>query len=498
MLLDTASRTWTARKALVWIGFPALWIVVLYGMAILGSSWEYIGWTALCLILWLASLYLLGGMKTMAGFTVFFLGFQHQGFAHFMKVAKLQEPSFPLYDPVRTQQAYALAFTGILAAALLVTSPAVRRLPRILEPENRIPQLKIMAILFTVLHVGYYLGVSRFRILLPFEFLTPIAVAASTAYAIRRSNGRRLFNVYTAINILIPMAAGIVQAQRREASLALAVLFVTAIAFRFRFRFSHLVLGAGLAFFFLLVVFPFALVARTIQDRGDFLERVEPAAELFTDAIANPEKYQSEAEELVPTEYYEFRHFNYYGEPNSLMERFSVHLTTDAIMRGADQVGYTGWTTIVWGLQMLPHRSMYEEKKYVGTSNWIARRAPGLLNERDVGTSITQGWIADAYSSFRWSGLLWIPFTITFLYLLMMRFVVDDKLGSNIFAVTTLAIYPWAFSEGPIQENIVMIFQTTPLFVATSLIVRIAANSMSPAWTLKKSIRKGYVQVVEP
>ena len=497
MLLVSSSPVLTARKAFVWGVWPAFWACVLVGMAIVGCPWDYIGLTAVAMALWLASVYLLGGIKRVVGFTVLFMGIQHLGFAHFMKTVMGQRADIPLYDPIKTMQVYCLAFAGILAAALVWRYSPIKKIPPVVSKEDRLPQLRILAIGLLCAHVGRYALVPVFRELLTSEFITPLAVAAGTAYAIKKSNGRRLFNTYNIIAVLIPMAAGIVMAQRREAGLALATVFVTAFAFQFKWRFSHVLLGLGVALFFQLIVFPYALVARNITDRGSFIDRLEQSSRLFTDALANPDKYQEEANEYNPREYYEIRHFFYYGERRATFERFSVNLTTDAIIRGADQLGPTGWKTITWGFEMIPHRVFYEDKPYVGSSNWIARRAAGLLNSTDLGTSITMGWPAEAYSSFKWSGMLWIPFAVTMLYILVFGVLVDDRLGGNIFAVMTLAMFPWTFSEGPIQENVVNALQAGPLAIFFCIFAVILANSLSPRWTLRKSGAKPTVDAVQ-
>ncbi len=456
---------------------------LLAGMQLLiGTDPAYTLLVVTFVLLWATTIAVLGGVATVTGFSVTLLGLQHVVISQIAKALYGQRPDLPLLEPISTMLMYNIGMAGLLAAALLLRASPARHIKSMVQPELRLDRLKIIAIGVTVLMLMRYLGVTQFGrlfgILNQFEFISPLAVAASTAYIVLKSEKKQCFGLLNMVTLAVPLMMGIIFSVRREAVFAILIFIITAIAFGYRFKFYHYVLGACVALFFQFIVFPYSLATRSELRSGTLTQNAGQAYELFVDVLENPGDYQDVNKEAPPPQNYEMNRMFYYGEPIPTLDRLSVMISSDALVRSTETDGTTGWYTIVRGFEMVVPRVFQPDKDPIGTSNWIANRAPGLVHDTDFVTSITLGPFIDAFVSFKWWGVAIISFVLGLCFFGIYKLVIVDRLAMNIWACALTIYVPWIFSEGTLQENTVSIFQNAPLYGAFALFAVIAANSL--------------------
>ena len=434
-------------------------------------------------LLWIAGVYALGGFVTVTGASLGLFGIQHILYSQVAKILTWSRPDTPLLEPTETMLLYVVGMAGVTAAAFFVRSKPISRLKPILVEEIRVDRLKLLAIGFTFLMVVRYVGFAQFgrvlAVLSNFDFFTPVAVAASTAYVVISSDRKRCLGALTVIGMIIPLLSAIAFSQRKEASFAVIIFVITAYAYGFRFKLKHYLSGLAILYAFQFILFPYALYARSKLSGNDFMSNIGQAWEILQDVVANPRKYQEKTKEPPPISDYEATRLFYYGQPDPTSDRFSVLITTDALVRATDHIGPIGWQTIEAGLWMVVPRAFNPNKTQVGTSNFIAQRAPGVVGETDFKTSITLGFFSECYVAFKWMGILFIPFIVGVAFFGMYKVAIRDTLKNNFWACSMIVTLPWTFSEGTIQQLCLRVFQDAPLIAATGLVFAIAANSLS-------------------
>jgi hypothetical protein len=438
------------------------------------------------ILIWLVTIRICGGMMTLSGAVVGYLGFQHIVFSQFAKALYWQRPDTPLYDAVFTMQIYCVGMLGIFAAALVTNLPAFRRLQPILRAEIPTDRLKVMAYICTALMILRYagspqLGVGGIRFLMNFEFIMPLAAAINAAWVVQESEGKKFFNWLSMINIGIPLLVAMIGHQRRESIFAAVIMVITAICYGFRFRLKHYMLALALIYFFQFIFFPFALYYRNMPGKSrDLAANFANSWEALTTVMANPMEFQDESKFTPAPAEWETKRLLYYDlTPNPTADRFSVIIVTDALLHAAEREPPLGWQTINAGIDMWIPRVFNDDKAILGTSNVIAQRAPGLVNEIDFGTQITMGFFAEAYLSFRWTGVFFIGFIAFGIAFLVIRFTVADSLKNSFWTASFALGVPWVCAEGTVQQLIILFGQTFPVFAALGFTIMILGNSLA-------------------
>jgi hypothetical protein len=435
-------------------------------------------------ILWLMSVKLCGGIKTLTGITVGYLGFQHLVCSQFAKLIFGQRPDTPLLQPILTMEVY---FVGILAtflACLLAQLPCFTKIRPILPAQITADRLRVIAYLSVALMILRYmgspqLGVGGIRFLMNFDFITPMAAASVTAYQMLKTEGKKFIHPLTYFCVGVPFLIAIIGFQRKEAIYSIVIIFAVAVAYGFRFKAVHFLAGIGLLYFFQFVFFPFALYYRSeVKRTNDLARNLSMAWEALGDVIANPMEYQKE-EKFRPTSYDATRLLYYDQRPSPTLDRLTTVIITDALVHVGKMQGTYGWKTIAYGFDMVVPRIFNEDKPILGTSNLIARMAPGMVGPEDYGTQITMGYFGEGYLSFRMAGVFGISFVTMFVFLVLSRIMFGDAFRNNLWVCAWVVTVPWTVSESPVQLIIIMVFQAMPLFVALGLLFLMLANSMS-------------------
>lgn len=465
-----------------------MWLAAL---AILASGQLLIGtdpyYTLLVIVftaLWLLCVKVCGGLKTLTGMAIGYLGFQHVVCSQFAKLLFGQRPDSPLLQPILTMEVYVVGIAATLAACLLAGSAPFSRIRPILSADVPVDKLRVLAYLsvclMTIRYMGSpQLGVGGIRFLMNFDFISPLAAASITAYQVLRTEGRKFLHPLSYWVVAVPFLISIIGFQRKEAVYAVIIIIAVAIAYGYRFKPIHFAMGFVLLYFFQFIFFPFALYYRgNVKKSNDVAANFGRAWDALAEVIANPMEYQEE-DKYRPTSYDATRLLYYDMRPSPTLDRMTTIIITDALVHSAEQGNIIGWKSIADGFDMLMPSIINEDKQIRGTSNWIAHQAPGMLTPTDQGTQITMGYFAEAYMSFKMIGVVCVSFLVAFGFILVVRIAMGDALKNNLWTCAWIVTVPWNVSEGPVQLNVIVFLQSIPLFVALSILFLIISNSMS-------------------
>ncbi len=435
-------------------------------------------------ILWLMAVKLCGGIKTLTGLAVGYMGFQHLVCSQFAKLIFGQRPDTPLLQPILTMEVYFVGMLATFLACYIAQLSCFTKLRPILPNEITADRLRVIAYLSVGLMILRYmgspqLGVGGIRFLMNFDFITPMAAASVTAYQMLKTEGRKFLHPLSGFCVGVPFLIAIIGFQRKEAIYSIVIILAVAIAYGFKFKAIHFLFGIGLLYFFQFIFFPFALYYRgQVKRTGDIARNLTMAWEALGDVIANPMEYQKE-EKYRPTSYDATRLLYYDQRPSPTLDRLTTIVITDALVHVGKMEGTYGWKTISYGFDMVVPRIFNEDKPILGTSNMIARMAPGMVGPNDHGTQITMGYFAEGYLSFKMAGVFGLSFVTMLSFLLLSRVMFGDVLRNNLWVCAWIVTVPWTVSESPVQLIIIMVLQAMPLFTALGLLFLILANSLS-------------------
>jgi hypothetical protein len=419
-----------------------------------------------------------GGLATVFGLCTFIFATQHIFFSQIAKFVVHQQPELRLQVPFTTMGVYVVGMLGFAAGATLHRYARFNRGRPIFPPlndANALRNLALVALGFALFRavivrmygsddasggvaVGGFVGPIRQMV-----FFETLAVAAGTGAVVLKSNRTRSLGLLNLLPIALPVITGFLGANRTGFGAAGLTYLIAAPAFGFRYKIQHLFGFLAALYVMQFILSPYSLAARTIVRTPDLGKNISASLYLLGDVIANPGKYDETgnvAEARVPPE---FKQMRYYGFANNSMDRFSMIKNADAIVAATVYRGTLGMRTIMPGFEMVPPSFLYDDKPVFGTSNFLAHRTKGLVNENDFVTGITIGLFADSYSSFEWIGVFIIPMLLMYTHSLLYGLCFSLTFKNNIYAVGILSGLVNAFSEGTISTHIVMALQGSVL-----------------------------------
>lgn len=495
------------RKESLWNLVYVIGALGLYfALLLTGTGLAYASLVLLFILLTGVTIRTLGGVWNLFGLSVGVLALQHVVIATTAKVFFLQSADAPLLHPLDTMGMYCLGMAGILTAALLYKAFKFDSAQPLFRPETDPRRLFILSFIFTLLSILRFWLLARFGVfegagggvyiggwvgpLRQFTFIPVLAVAYGTASVIISSNRRRCIGPINFFAIVAPILAGILGAMRADTANAFITFTLTCFAFGFRFRLLHYVVAVIAIYFFQFVMFPYALYARGEGEVriGNFEERVTKAFATIGDVMINPGKYKEKAEEIRPQEPYEFTRMRYFGRRLPTLDRYSMVIVNDQVIDATYLAGTTGWKTTEAGVDMILPRVLNPNKEAFGTSNWIARRAKGLVNETDTYTQITLGFFCDAFMSFKWVGTYLFSVAISFCYFLVFGLIFGGNMRNNVYATSLAFITTWIFSEGTIQAQMLNFVLYPIYFVGVVLPFVMLAASLTKRSRAAKAI----------
>ena len=412
----------------------------------------------------------LGGVDTFSGILVTYLAAQHVLISQIAKVCFWQPADTKLRSPLVTMGAYAAAMGALWLAAAVSNRTGAGRRRALFIPNTDVRYLYWLAIASSVLAIAQravLMGVGgggaavTGGILGPINtlvFLPDLAIASGTAYMIRSSQGRRSFGPLNGAIIVVMSSMGVLGTTRVAILGPIITYLLTCVAFRFRFRRSHLLV---LGVFFLIaqrLLFPLALMGRSIahNSKVGLRENWGASFNLLVSAVEDPSFIpKAEAREEKQRHF-----FQYYGQAMPELDRYSMIIWADASITATLSHGTLGMTTIEPGFAVLVPRFIQPDKPFLNTGNFLAHRIPRWIPKSDVTTGISLGFIPDCFSSFGWAGVTVIPFLIGLGIFTLYRFIMTTKVWYNVWALALVVHSCWNFSEETIDSQIITIFQT--------------------------------------
>jgi len=350
-----------------------------------------------------------------------------------------------------------------------------------------------MAIICTVLALGQALltmrttetahttegsadGLGPLRVIV---FLGPLAVACGTAYTILTSGGRKSVGGLNGTSILLIFVTGFLGAGRQAMALAFVTYYLTCFAYRFKFRASHIAILIAMLCAAQFILFPYALYARQALRRVNRQNRFVVAFNLLQDVLNDPLRYQQGEQKRAAKLSSSAKRLLYFGRPMASLDRYSIIITADGVVRSTLNQGTLGTETIEPGFLMLLPRIINAEKPNSSVTNRLAHRVPGLIGKNDMVTGVTLGFVCDAFSSFGWWGACVIPFLILFSLITLYRLLFNDRFYGNVIPLAFALKFPWFFSEGIIATSVLTAFQGPVIIVVTLGFVRWLTNLLA-------------------
>ncbi|MBX3096044.1 MAG: hypothetical protein KF812_04215 [Fimbriimonadaceae bacterium] len=500
--MTTISRIESAEAAPKSFGV-LYWMIVsmvaflLFGIQIaMGTQLEYAALVLSFTLLAAGTFRAAGGFKSFIGFITFFLAMQHIIFSQWVKVFFLQRPDVIMYVPVSTMTMYNVGMLGLLIGVYILKFLKIGSWGRILPTPDDPEKLLLIAVALVLLSVirgyivsrygiveqgGLYIGgfVGFWRNL---QFVQFMSVAAATAYAIIKSDGKKCFNFLNLTALAVAFGVGIIYGVRNDIVFASLTFVTTCLAYGFRFGVRHYVFLGLLVFLFLRVISPYALYARSEGNVrvGSAEERVTSAISAIGEVILEPNRYRKVDESIetgaLPQEKLMTK---YYGINNNILERFAVVCWSSSVVYNTNLKGTTGDSRIVHGFQMILPRAIAPDKPAIGTANLLAQQGIGLVNSTDDFTQIVLGFMVDAYNSFG----IYCTFLTSILVMIFIGCVMALTFGvdvrKNFLVCGVFWMFGESFSEGTIAQIIVTwTFETVPAVVIMLFLI-LTANAFT-------------------
>jgi len=460
----------------------ALWVVQL----ISGTAFLYASLVFLFVMVAGATVNALGGLRALPGFCVALLALKTVIISQFFKVLFWQPADSLLENPTRTIAVLIAGMAGIFAAAQLAGRIKYRR--KIFSPLTEPKQLLRLAILAYIIGTGSYLYINIFGfdpntgnievggligIARQLAMVAPLSIVAGTAYSLVSSERRKSFGFLAAVSAATYFLFGLLGSSKGGMYDPLIYYLLTCIAFQFTFRWKHLITILIFVAVAVKILFPYAQLARGVTRTTTLVDTIDRTLALLRQYKENPEV----AEDIERAAYAtigEGYRFLYYGRNLGLIDRWSLIEPVDELVRATELDGPTGWTTIVHGLKMIPPRFLYRDKPIYNTGNFLGHRIR-ILPEQDFTTQVSFGFIADAYSSFKWVGAFLIPFLLMLAFVLVYNKLVGP-ITKNIWAVWLFGMLQHNFVEATITMMILQVSQgaviITAMYYALSFVGR--------------------------
>jgi hypothetical protein len=428
---------------------------------------------------------LLGGLRTLGGFCVAVVALKTVVISQVVKVVLWEPAHTRLENPVITAGVLVAGMIGICAAALLSRPIQFRR--SFLQPDNRREFLRTAAVLTYlcgsvsvvgtmvlggsgegVIRVGGLVGLFR-----QFSFFLGLSAAFSTAHVVVATGGRRCLSWFNAIPSFTLFSYGVLTSSKEAIFDPFLFLVLTAIAFRFRFRTAHFAGLVAVALLANFVFFPFAQMARSATRGYDFADTVKETGRFIGKNFGSSENVADFLDEFEEQEQV-YADSRYYDGAFGLLERVSLIKAVDLLVTATLNEGHSGWETVTHGLRMLLPRAINPHKPAIGTGNFLGQKTR-LLDEDDLGTQVSFGFIADGFSSFGWPGAVLIPLLVTFTFFTVFKFLIGP-VDQNVWCAYFFCLFQHQFTEQTISAMILMTLQQPLIFCATYVTVTRASR----------------------
>lgn len=407
-----------------------------------------------------------GGIKTVAGLLNFVLILKFVLIAVVLKTFTFQASDSNLRAPRTTAEVMAVGFFALYVGTLIFRYTA--KFKGVVREVNDSRTYLWLTIVFSVACLG-----STFLILLfqtsyeeallggfwgiahQFENTVSFCIVPAMYYAWSSGSKRFLSHPLVLSIFIATLALGLMTTTKQ--GLMEPVLCYLSVGFiRYGIR-SKVVWGivAFGGFFYVTIVYPYSQYVRSHGGRdGTLSQRLETIQEVFL-SVATDSNFRQTIDSQLSTG------DSYLGKQSlEPIGRLAMMGEADRLIAATDNTqSYTGWRTIIDGLDLMVPRFIADLKPSAGVGN-ILGHIGGDLASDDVTTQISYGFMANLYNAFGLNGVLigTIVFMAIFYYVISLWFGASDLTltpwGGSIWYLMMGICFEHGLVEGPLANQL--------------------------------------------
>jgi hypothetical protein len=265
--------------------------------------------------------------------------------------------------------------------------------------------------------------------------LFPFVPAAAVFYISQRGGRKLISHPLVIISLLVSAVPGVLEASKQGVMNPVAALWISVLLLRGpRYKPLWLLTGASLIIF-IGVVYPLVQASRGAVRRGTLQERLS--------AINNVSRGLASAEsgaifdEMIDREVVE----PYLPRAVAPLDRFVRYIEASRLIEATVNDGvYTGFFTLVWGLQLIPPRMLSPNKPLSSPNNWLGQYTGDIHSDDEI-SNCAYGFMASFFNAFGYWGAFFGSFLLYGLMTYWLRLFVEDRAGPNIWVLTLFLLF---------------------------------------------------------
>ena len=472
-----------------------------------GTSLAFSLYTFLFIVIATVAFNHAGGFSRPTGSYVFFYSVLGLLIGLFYKAYLGERADSNLRSPILTMQVFTGGITAMLAA-VVISRKFTRKRPFLSPNLLRDKDLKNAAVGCFVFGLFLNLATS----ILPHQsgsvlsavaqlnrFLQ-MAIIIGTLHAVRKSGGRRGFDIPVIIYITVGSLFGVISFSKEGMFTPAMCWLVAAASARLNVRLYQVAIGLVLVFGVFHFLVPYSQYGRTqVPEDATLEQRVEISYAMFTDLNSVREIY---LEGYDDSNNEEGTSLNYYDKPQGFFDRLTMIGPDDALIHYTSLGYYTGLDVIAaYFANWVPH-FLWPNKPSFGAGNFFAHKIGGILAEDDLSTGISFTPTGEAYQLAGWVGVFIVAPVIWIMLFTLLDSVCGDTRKSP-WGLLVIALYAHAAPEAMLAGSVyIMWFGTIGvLFVAllTSYIMPLLGTLLvGPEKTGLIRIRRNRTPVIPP
>jgi hypothetical protein len=307
--------------------------------------------------------------------------------------------------------------------------------------------------------------------------LSAFAVVPAMYYA-WSSGAKRFLSHPLVLSILfMELAYGIASTTKQSAIEPLACYAgVGFIRYGLKSKAVWALVAAGLVFY-TTIIYPYSQYVRNHGGRdGDLASRLEVIKAVFF-SVSTDSDFRNMVETTIPGGE------TYLGKESlASYSRMAMVGEADRLIASTDaSQSYTGWETIVMGLQLMVPSFIYPEKPLSGGGNLLAHIA-GDIGDDDLTTQVSYGVMASLFNSFSLPGVFWgsIVFFGLMYYSLQVWYrnpsLNFEPYGSTIWYILLAIEFQHSLVEAPVGNLLPSLLNTGLMVVPVIYLAKILAG----------------------
>ncbi len=378
------------------------------GQLIAGTGAAFSVLSATAIVLGLFAVRAGGGVKSFIGMLNFQILLKFLLVCLAVKVLSLSPADGTLRQPVITGSVMALGFGALWLATMVQSRITAFRSPIANSGSGPDSILSLSIAFFLVGYGGYavsmaadfggraaetggILGYAR-----TLSTVKALAIVPALYYAWITGSKKFLSHPFVLTLLLIEVTVGLFSTSKHgalEPLVAAGMVWVARLGFR-----NYRVLGGviGLIVYYALIVYPYSQYVRHNGGRdGGLSDRSEVMVDVLGQLLSGGDL-------AAATELDAGQDVGYFQGGGTLekLNRFSLVGDADRLIAATyDMQAYTGWTTVVWGFQLMMPSALFPNKPSANSGNFLAHVA-GDLGEGDMSTNVSYGVMANFYHAF--------------------------------------------------------------------------------------------------